>query len=871
MSKRSRPQPITAPAPESFLPSFDFGPSPKQKSSAPLPPRKPLKLTKRLAAFTFLNLEDIVEEGAANGDANSPPLDPLSPAHVYTPISTGGRTGRFWDFTRNNNKHSNQSSAISPISPASLPPMSSKAYATLVGGPTTPGSKPIWTPPASRVIRRQDEFGRSDSITSEIIELEAPTAASPAAPAEKTTAATSAPADKEVTSPVTSPKTLAVDLVSIFSLTASEEAEKTRFSFPMPPSFTPRRGSQSPLDPDMSFTSLRGSISSAVSPLSPLSPDSIGSTRSDLSFLSPLFSPSFVDQMFLPDIIDIEPSVAPDDTQSIATSVATSPKRSSKDGARKAKKRRSTRPVSLLPPAGPPPRESPPPTPTTPSSFLSATASLRPEAAIRACPSPDLDPELSSASSIHSVLQASDASASSESEPEEAAASASTPVKVGLVSNGGEKAYDGLFANWGFGAPSRSDSIVTITQRAYNAMRTSISNASSPRNGSWGSTDTYDNWDKAIDEIFALGLVSRKPSLASIAIAASADGAASANTTLDMVESMAFVMDDEMRRKLMESQFLVPSRVAPVPPVPSSPKPESVFSPEGTPSASATSSARSSMEEDTSFPLPEPVTPLHDTLDELEHALGIEEDPISPVAPKLTTVPERPKPTPLITSRTYPPVNPLRIVKNGPPSSFRAPPTTKPPVHPLTPTATHNPTLSPIERPPPVQGVPDEDPNNALSPLSGLRSPTVDIDSWPEWSPMDVEVALERRKAKHQSSSAATMISKFSDDSVEIRLPKTSARRKLKSNNPATASLSPGSSHTSYTFLGLKKKKGSPTSSPTSGSPPKGFPPLPKDAAATKEAAPRVSVESSVSRVSSDGKKNGLKRPPLPVELFIRA
>ncbi|CAG8689574.1 12785_t:CDS:2 [Acaulospora colombiana] len=115
-----------------------------------------------------------------------------------------------------------------------------------------------------------------------------------------------------------------------------------------------------------------------------------------------------------------------------------------------------------------------------------------------------------------------------------------------------------------------------------------------------------------------------------------------------------------------------------------------------------------------------------------------------------------------------------------------------------------------------------------------------------------------------KSSSAATMISKFSDDSVEIRLPKSSGRRKLKSN-AAAASLSPGSSHTSYTFLGLKKKKDS--SSPTSGSPPKGFPPLPKDAAAKvstanqakeKEAAPRVSVESATSRASSDSKKNDL-------------
>ena len=434
-----------------------------------------------------------------------------------------------------------------------------------------------------------------------------------------------------------------------------------------------------------------------------------------------------------------------------------------------------------------------------------------------------------------------------------------------------------VWANWGgFGAPSRSDSIVTLTQRAYNsAVRGSISTVGSPsaitsarngsfprvdsggRNGSFGSSEMYGDWDQAIDELFSFSAgVSRKPSLASIAFAASADGAAHAGTSLDVLENTAFVMDDEMMRKFMESQFLVPTRHAPTPPR----QPHATLA-EGsnstvslgqttssaTPSASATSSARSSLDEDRSTHSHyTPMTPVHDP---------VESDSALPtVAPLTLNKGNKARPAPLITSPVRPP-RPARPTRNA--TMLSAAP------------AIELPLISPLDishRPPPAQSIPSE--SSLLSPSSlnlSLSSPqsTIDVDSWPVWSSIDV--ALERRRdARRPSAGAATMISKFSDDSFDVRpkkrrdgAPKTIKKPNTSSSaKHAVQNMTPGSSHTSYTFLGMKKKI-SPSSSPTTTSPP-----------------PRESVESArsaSSAVNDAARREALRRPPLPLELFIRA
>jgi hypothetical protein len=109
-----------------------------------------------------------------------------------------------------------------------------------------------------------------------------------------------------------------------------------------------------------------------------------------------------------------------------------------------------------------------------------------------------------------------------------------------------------------------------------------------------------------------------------------------------------------------------------------------------------------------------------------------------------------------------------------------------------------------------------------------------------------------------------TMVSKFSDDTVDAR-PASKKRRDgmaktIKKSPQAQAAaeqnMNPGSSHTTYTFLGLKRKK--------ENSPPR-----------RAAARPRESVESARSGSSavegSVSRRDGLKRPPLPLELFIRA
>ncbi|KAG8810382.1 hypothetical protein FRC18_004091, partial [Serendipita sp. 400] len=699
MSKRlARPQPITAPAPESFLPSFDFASPQKSRTPKALPQRKMPPLSKRLAAFAFLNLEDIVEEVDEMAMA-------LHSHHSISPVSTSSKGARFWEFGKSKNHHDK---FASPTTPASLPPMSSKAYATLVGGAgagggssATSGSKPLFTPPPSKVIRpaaAPSNKPASPIVTDPLTEFESDQQLLSLTPEEK--------------------RSLAVDLVSIFSVASDDmESDKSRFSFPMPPSFVPRRGSQSPLDPDMSFTSM-------ISPAtlnSPLSPDSPDSGFTEYSFFSPLFSPGFANQQAKP---------AYTAHSSIESLLIGDAETMSESGAED-----SSSQTSLAPPP-------PPPSKALPSA---------------------------------------------------------TPTGIN-------------FGNWNIGSPSRSDSIVTITQRTYNAMRGrgsiggsfstihgSFSGPSLGRNGSWGSGEVYDNWEQAIDDIYLH--ISRKPSLASIAYAASAEGAALPSTTLDVVGDAAFVMDDEMRRKLMESQFLIPTRVAPAPP-----------SPKGSMRSDMTKSTLSLPEDDSEYATASATSSARSSLDERRSS------------PLLAPVPE-PRPHQNTNTTRAPVIAPLRL-KRPAPSNLAVPTNAEP----LTPSFVQSP--RPNARPPPMQSVPSSDTDSSIfsplsaAPFSSLSQP-IDIDSWPQWS--SIGASLEAKRKARRPSENGTMISKFSDDSFEV----TSKQRKRSGTTSSTKSankvkkssmktttttggsptklvnLGPGSSHTSYTFLGLKKKTSS--------------------------------------------------------------
>ncbi|KAG8820114.1 hypothetical protein FRC17_010248, partial [Serendipita sp. 399] len=530
----------------------------------------------------------------------------------------------------------------------------------------------------------------------------------------------------------------------------------------------------------------------------------------------------------------------------------------------KTEKRRPTRPVVTIPPALPPPHESPPPTPVSPSLSEKRAMALQ-----RVCPSPDLDPEFlsahSSSTSIESLLMSGEETLS-ESGAEESsslASSKSVPFPADLP----EIATVGVnFGNWNIGAPSRSDSIVTITQRAYNTMRSrgslggsfstihgSLSGPSYGRNGSLGSGEVYDNWEQAIDDIYLR--ISRKPSLASIALAATADGAALPSTTLDVVGDAAFVMDDEMRRKLMESQFLVPTRHAPAPP-----------SPKGSMRSDATRSTLSLVETDSEYVTVSASSSARSSFDDRRPS------------PVLAPVPDAPVQT--VTPNLVPPIAPLRLRRPPQvnttmasiPESTVAPPSVQSP-------------YPPNVRPPPMQSIPSSDTDSsmfsplALSPFSPFSQP-IDLDSWPQWSSIDA--ALEAKRKARRPSENGTMISQFSDDSFDVsskrkrggnngRTTSTSNKsaNKVKKSSPTkstaatTTNLSPGSSHTTYTFLGLKKKSSSnAVATKTEKTSPKSSP-----------KAIRESFESTQSGSSGEGasKKHGLRRPPLPLELFIRA
>jgi len=111
------------------------------------------------------------------------------------------------------------------------------------------------------------------------------------------------------------------------------------------------------------------------------------------------------------------------------------------------------------------------------------------------------------------------------------------------------------------------------------------------------------------------------------------------------------------------------------------------------------------------------------------------------VAPLRFKKPEKPRPSPLVTGPFYPP--PPRLTAADSPD---------------------------FDRPPPTQ----ELPSAAFSPMStySILSPTsvspfvhpVDMDSWPTWS--SYEPLVDRRP----SASALSLMSKFSDDSVDIKV-----------------------------------------------------------------------------------------------------
>ena len=121
------------------------------------------------------------------------------------------------------------------------------------------------------------------------------------------------------------------------------------------------------------------------------------------------------------------------------------------------------------------------------------------------------------------------------------------------------------------------------------------------------------------------------------------------------------------------------------------------------------------------------------------------------VAPLNLKKPEKPRPAPLVTTPFYLP--PARLTAADSPD---------------------------FDRPPPTQALPSA----AFSPMStySILSPTsaspfahpINIDSWPVWSPY--EPHMDRRP----SASALSLISKFSDDSIDIKVRRRRSSRRSK-------------------------------------------------------------------------------------------
>lgn len=216
------------------------------------------------------------------------------------------------------------------------------------------------------------------------------------------------------------------------------------------------------------------------------------------------------------------------------------------------------------------------------------------------------------------------------------------------------------------------------------------------------------------------------------------------------------------------------------------------------------------------------------------------------VAPLLVQKPEKPKPAPLVQSPFYPPQRVAAL----------------------------------SERPLPSQGIPVESP-----PFSPLFSPTsvspfmqpVDINSWPAWS------AYEPRIDRRPSASALSLMSKFSDDSVDLKMMRkhsSSRRSKLSMSTTVTSPTKSTMGGTSGWFKRNGRISSALSYSTQASSTPSArnvTSPLPTVAplALNGKRIPRSSTESNVSfssssTTSTNSMRSGLKRSPIPLELFIR-
>jgi len=409
-------------------------------------------------------------------------------------------------------------------------------------------------------------------------------------------------------------KSIVFDTQPIF-LKTSEDDTDNRYSFPLPPNTIPRQGNiedqLSPLDSDATFHAL-------MSPLSPASSTTSGSCYSPLSpGALERFTPMTPAFSFNNKAHSQAVTVAPDD-KSLSRSL-----------------------------------------PSTSSSHLS----VQPQ---RACPSPDLDPELCAHSSSSSL------------DSDEVDGLVEEPEDLDEF-----KIIPRLFGSWSFDAGMGMSDEYSQSENAYEDAQ----------------------WDRAVDEVFAM-VRSRRPS------------AQSEFGCIPDANIPPFPKD--LVRKLSEtSTWLIARRAAPSPPT--SPR-SSTFE-------------RQSVKEDS---------------EAVEG--GVKQVVVAPLNLKKS---EKPRPAPLVTAPFYPP-----------PARF---------------TATDSPDF---DRPPPTQALPSA----AFSPMStySILSPTsvspfvqpVDIDSWPVWSPY--EPHMDRRP----SSSALSLVSKFSDESVDIKVrrrrgPTGSRRSKL--------------------------------------------------------------------------------------------
>ena len=403
--------------------------------------------------------------------------------------------------------------------------------------------------------------------------------------------------------PSSDANSIAFDTQSIFSNT-SEDDTNNRYSFPLPPNTIPRQShvndQLSPLDTGVTFHAL-------MSPLSPVSPASSGSCYSPpysggLEHFTPM-TPAFALNNKAHNLVI---STAPDD--------------------------------KCLSRSAP----HPPPSP----SHLPAQHQ-------RACPSPDLDPELCAHSSSSS-LDSDEVDGPDDEEPSEL-----DEFKI----------IPRLFGSWSFDAGMGVCEEYSQSDGVHEEAR----------------------WDLAIDEVFAM-VRSRRPS------AQSEFGC--------IPDANVPPFDKDLVRKLGETPaWLMPGRAAPSPPA-------------------------------------WPRSSIFEQQETKEDSAAVEEEVKRLfVAPLKFKKSEKPCLAPLVTAPYYPP--PARH------------------------TATDSPDFS---RPPPTQ----ELPSAAFSPMStySILSPTsmspfvhpVDIDSWPTWS------AFEPRTDRRPSASALSLMSKFSDDSVDIKV-----------------------------------------------------------------------------------------------------